>query len=352
MKVCITCVTPLCLTAALAAGNAPPDSAPSRYSVTDLGAPDLGFTYGRGVNNRGQVIGVVWGPASVGLIYSGRKAMVLRPLPGQDASDVNAINDSGVVAGNSNVRILVGVKQTRACIWVGGKARDLGMLPGDNMSDASAINASGVVVGSSGYFDMNDPQKMRSRPVMWVNGKIQMLGGIVGDVSDVQAINKSGAILGNRNMGKPGSSAFIYRGGKAVDLPKPARGRSYLAALNDKEQAVGEGDVKNLVSHALLWSGGKLIDLGALPGDKDSSATAINNRGEVVGYSGHSGDVKKEHAFLWRNGHMYNLNEFIPRSSGWVLQMATSINERGQIVGHGTRRGRNGAFLLTPREIR
>lgn len=222
---------------------------------------------------------------------------------------------------------------------------DLGMLTGDNISDAAGINRSGVIIGNSGSFDINDPKTMRSRAVTWVNGKIQALEGIAGEMSTAEAINSAGTILGMRKIREPDGFPFLYQAGKTFDLAKPAGGRSYVAALNDKGQVVGEGDIRKDVSHALLWSGGKVIDLGALPGQKQSSASNINNLGDIVGHSG----SEKQHSFLWRNGHMYDLNQLIPRGSGWVLEMATSINDRGQIVGHGTYRGKNGAFLLSPR---
>ncbi len=96
-------------------GPEPPESPPLRYSVKNLGATSIGISFGRDINSAGQVVGVAWGPSSYGILYSNGRAMLLRPLAGQDASGVNAINDSGMVVGNSNVRILAGLKRTRAC---------------------------------------------------------------------------------------------------------------------------------------------------------------------------------------------------------------------------------------------
>ena len=36
--------------------------------------------------------------------------------------------------------------------------------------------------------------------------------------------------------------------------------------------------------------------------------------------------------FLYSDGKMYNLNELIPRSSGWTLFSARDIKDRGQII--------------------
>ena len=52
------------------------------------------------------------------------------------------------------------------------------------------------------------------------------------------------------------------------------------------------------------------------------------------------------HAFIYSAGSMKDLNTFIPKNSGWVLDDATGINDAGQIVGSGTYKGHNRAFLL------
>lgn len=45
---------------------------------------------------------------------------------------------------------------------------------------------------------------------------------------------------------------------------------------------------------------------------------------------------------------MQNLNNLIPKDSGWQLVLPTAINNRGQITGQGTINGQSHAFLLTP----
>ena len=66
-------------------------------------------------------------------------------------------------------------------------------------------------------------------------------------------------------------------------------------AINDRGQVVGWSQTKakdkygEPIAHAFLWQNGRMRDLGTLPGESNSGATAINERGQVVGSSGDYG---------------------------------------------------------------
>jgi len=89
--------------------------------------------------------------------------------------------------------------------------------------------------------------------------------------------------------------------------------------------------------------------LGNLGGNSGNAA-AINNRGQVVGYSSTSYSDPTEHAFIWDNGVMLDLNTLLDASgTGWTLEYAEGINDRGQIVGNGiSLSGLRHGFILTP----
>ena len=131
------------------------------------------------------------------------------------------------------------------------------------------------------------------------------------------------------------------------------------------------------MQHAFLWEDGVMTDLGLLPGDEDSGAAAINNRGQIVGSSGrtepdtyesfyrpflyenggmralpvpstesYAGDINKSgvvvgsmragggfsnfHAFIHADGVTYNLNSLIPRDSGLHLAYTKRDNNAGR----------------------
>jgi uncharacterized membrane protein len=85
--------------------------------------------------------------------------------------------------------------------------------------------------------------------------------------------------------------------------------------------------------------------LGSIPRLPDSKASALNDRGQVVGNAYHKAD---EAALLWQRGKVYELNTLVPPRSGWKLQNALAINNQGYIIGNGIHNGIRRGFLLTP----
>jgi len=82
-----------------------------------------------------------------------------------------------------------------------------------------------------------------------------------------------------------------------------------------------------------------------------------NNKDQVVGTSSTGIDGNGNlilHAFLYDDGSLFDLNEFLPDDSDWVLREAEAINDMGQIVGTGYLGEDNDdprAFLLTPQPV-
>ena len=82
-------------------------------------------------------------------------------------------------------------------------------------------------------------------------------------------------------------------------------------------------------------------NLGTLPGDTSSEATAINNAGDVVGYSNGPRGVR---AFLWSSATgMQNLG-VLP---GGDFSRALDVNDAGQVVGTSTSSSGERAFVWT-----
>ncbi len=89
-------------------------------------------------------------------------------------------------------------------------------------------------------------------------------------------------------------------------------------------------------------------NLGSLGGGS-GVANALNNANQVVGWSQIAGGA--QHAFLYSNHTMQDLNLLIPPLSGITLSSAVGIDATGQIVAYGTlASGQTHEFLLTPLE--
>src|SRR5258706_5850968 len=140
---------------------------------------------------------------------------------------------------------------------------DIGVLPArEDLSNGSDINASGQIVGYSsvsGY----------PHAFLWSPDVANGTSGIMTDLGDL-----------------PGGTPYANATG-----------------INASGQIVGTSDTE-VGYHAFLWtpttlngSAGYMLDLGALPASSNTSgASAINNKGEVVGASDLYG---QERAFWW-----------------------------------------------------
>ena len=100
---------------------------------------------------------------------------------------------------------------------------------------------------------------------------------------------------------------------------------------------------------------GPMVNLGSLgfyANDRyRSEAVAINSHGDAVGTAA-TADLL-DHAVLWKDGQIYDLNFLIPENSGWGrLLEANDISNNGCIVGAGFQfdgdRAYEAAFIMVP----
>ena len=209
-------------------------------------------------------------------------------------------------------------EDTHAFFWQKqGGMRDLGTLAGGDFSSAFAVNDSGLAVGTS-----NTATQMHA--FSWTAaGGMKDLGTLAGtDASQAYGVNNQGQIAGSS-----GTHAVIFSGGSIQDLGTLGGPASEARSINNLGQVAGMADTADGHTHAFLWTSGTMQDLGTLPGDSDSRAGHVNDSGMVVGASQGSGGTR---AFFWSTaGGM----EAIPTLNGGAYSEAFGVNNQGQVVG-------------------
>lgn len=226
-----------------------------------------------------------------------------------------AINNRGLVAGASTTD----TGKLHATTWQYGEPKDLGTLGGPDTSSAvlwPGVNDSGVVVGVSQTDDV-DP-----------NNETWSCGAFLP------------ARVGYACVG------FVWRDGRMRALPTLGGTHGFATDVNNHGQIVGwaENQVEDpectsggqvLQFRAVRWDdyGRRTTELRPLAGDGVSSATAINDKGRVVGISGACdqavGRLSARNPVVWDHGRP----RLLPDLGGIAWDTPMAINERGDAVG-------------------
>jgi probable HAF family extracellular repeat protein len=305
------------------------------FTFTEI--PTLGGIYSEAgaINNSGLVVGSSSYPsASTPTTFSLSGGLIDISSTTSSTFSPNSVNASGQMAGTGNAS---GYEGAFTYSLAGGFV-NLGTL-GGNSSTAKGLNDSGQIVGSS----TNASGDTRAFSYTSGGGMVD-IGTLSGHAeATAYAVNNSGMIVGSSwiwTISGVTERAFSYTtAGGMIDL-----GSAFIpVALNNSGQMAGS----STGSHAVFYSTGTgLVDLGTLGGES-SYGYGINSAGEVVGTSRDEND--DYHAFYYTGGTMYDLNDLVTLTNGWVLYQAKGINDLGQIVGIADDGFGNGrAFLLTP----
>ncbi len=215
---------------------------------------------------------------------------------------------------------------------------DLGTLPGSGSSASSAafaVNNAGQVVGES---NSSVGPANTVHAFLYSGGVMTDLGALTTAPSRGLGVSDSGLVTGYSYLGSSANHAFLYDGtlhdlGSITSTSGPNSDVSQGYDVNDSGEVVGFSYTASGNTHAFISSGGVLTDLGAL-GGTFSTAFAINNAGQAVGYYAYnkSGGGTGYRAFLYSGGVMSDLGLSINPGSD-ADSRAFAINDAGQITG-------------------
>jgi len=272
---------------------------PSSYTVTDLAPGDGTYseTAAYGINPSGQIVGGAY-PTDSGTMHT-------FVYNGTGFHDLDALLNSSHIQFSPGTTYFVGT----------------------NLLVNDGIENSGLAVGTIWTDDYEQQSVALYNPATGM----QDLGTLGGAYAAPYAVNASGQVVGYSRTANSGEThAFLYSNGVMTDLDTLGCIDSTAYAINSSGQAVGSAFLSTGVARAILYDATGMHDLGTLGGD-DSGAYDINDSGQIVGYAENSSNERR--AFLYDATGMHDL--------GFAGE-ALAINNAGQIIGYSYN---DGAFL-------
>jgi len=245
--------------------------------MTDLGTLGGNFSYGRGINNQGQIVGHSHLGPNMGVhafLWDETSGIQdLGTLGGRD-SWAKDINETGVVIGTSRL----GNKRRSAALW-------------DQTTGWSQIPAMAGVVGGHGMGINNAGQAVGfvwgqdyTRAFTWdKTAGLTEIGTLGGNVSEGLGINSKGTVVGRSRLADGKFRAFIW------------------------DQTHGVRNLNDLITPNTGWT---LI-----------RATQINDTGNITGFGLINGE---QHAFLLTPYDDHD-PEATPELSTWLLLAASAL---------------------------
>ena len=282
----------------------------------------------------------------------------------------NSINDRGWIAGFSR---LSGDKNRHATLWRDGALLDLGTLGGSDKNSSVAWpvkNNRGIIAGisqtdtpepngetwsCSAFFSGPNRAGFTCLGFLWQNGLMRRLRPLPGgNNSFATGADNRGRVVGWAENGVHDSTCVAPqvlqfrpviwgpRSDQIQQLPLISNDTSGAAtAINDRGQIVGISGIcdqavgRYTARHAVLWDDGKIIDIGNLGVGLWNTAMAINQRGDIAGFAGtdpNDLDGNLLRAFIWTRKDGIHALDPLP-VTGHVFSQANGINERRQVIG-------------------
>ena len=299
----------------------------------------------------------------------------LESLGGNNARG-NSINDFGLASGYSTI---ADNTVRHATAWFFGHKFDLGTLGNPRTSNSTVPwpvkNLGGLIVGIS-QTDIDDPNEelwscfyffggphanngKACRGFAWERGRMRQLLPLPGGTHSFAAgANNIGEIVGwaenavvDGTCVAPQKLQFkpvVWGSGRRAARALPLVGddtSGAATAINDRGQIVGISGICDIAvgrysaAHAVLWDGGRAIALEGFDAPYWNTPNAINQRGDIVGFMGTPGDVDGNLLRAFIRIHGGDIVQQISPLQGDAYATAQSINESRQVVGTSCKEG-------------
>ncbi|MGH7565732.1 MAG: hypothetical protein ACREK2_02785 [Gemmatimonadota bacterium] len=251
-----------------------------------------------------------------------------------DGSDVHEIEreDEDLEAHQLNGRGQVVVTAGKeAFVWKDGELRSLprtrpegcaGTRRPDWCSRGTAVDIGddGTVVGDAISLLHDDSRD----GFAWKDDTARYMGTLGGSMTQVHAVNGTGAAVGTGADSAGTWQAFLWKDGEMRSLFPLGE----ADAINDAGQVVGRVLDDRMRILVAIWEDDSVRLLPTLPG-RYSQGYDISETGIVAGFS--EAALRDSRAVLWRDGEIVELGTL-----GGPTSVALAINERGTVVGWST----------------
>jgi probable HAF family extracellular repeat protein len=238
------------------------------------------------------------------------------------------------------------------------RVTDLGAEGSDNLGCAMSVNNQGWTEIMAGNLPPGEQDNLfgtllNGRALIDIDGFKLDLGTLGGPNSWMNwgEINDRGQVVGDSETAVPDPNAedicgfgthltcrpFLWQNGHMSALPTLGGNNGQASAINNRGQIVGfaengtvdsscpPGTTNNRIALPVMWENGKAQALPTVGSDLDGVAFWINDQGQAVGYSGTC--TAALHAVSWENGTASPLPDL---GTGAI---AEGISNQGQIVG-------------------
>ena len=243
-----------------------------------------------------------------------------------------AIDKEGEVAGSVLFVPQDGETFASGFLYSGGTTITVGMT---RTSQAFGINDKTQVVGQTSLTPPVEGEPPQ-HAFVYSSGTTTILDSVMGRQSAAYGINNAGTITGSLSTGTCGgfppcptglgdTHAFVYKGTSLTDLGTLGGDFSEGKGINNRGEIVGGS---NLTTggplHLFLFDHGKMGDLGTLKGNS-TEGSAINDQDQIIGSAVSTPQI----GFLFSNGNFHR----IPAFNGGTYSLPAGINNGGTVVG-------------------